>query len=70
MKNIDWNQMQDAQARASLRAEAELETAQQAARTYLTETDWYVTRKLETGQDIPADVAQARADARATLNKK
>ena len=40
---------------------------QAEARAYLNSTDWYVTRKLETGAEIPADVAKARQQARATL---
>lgn len=34
------------------------------ARAYLSSTDWYVIRMQETGAEIPADVVQARADAR------
>lgn len=48
-----------AQKQAEARAEA---------RAYLTKTDWYVTRKLETGAEIPADIAKARQTAREALN--
>ncbi|MEN5258621.1 hypothetical protein [Pseudomonas protegens] len=34
------------------------------AREYLRQTDWLVVRKLETGKDIPADIAEKRAEAR------
>ena len=34
------------------------------ARQYLAETDWYVTRKAETGKAIPDDVATKRQEAR------
>lgn len=34
------------------------------ARAYLASTDWYVVRKAETGQEIPADVLQKRQEAR------
>jgi len=34
---------------------------------YLASTDWYVTRKAETGKDIPAEVLDARAVARARI---
>ena len=37
------------------------------AQAYLRDTDWYVTRLMETGKEIPADVAEARAKARETL---
>jgi hypothetical protein len=35
-----------------------------AAKKYLAETDWYVTRKAETGKDIPSDIIEKRAQAR------
>lgn len=31
---------------------------------YLFETDWYVTRKIETGEEIPEEILQKRAEAR------
>ena len=37
------------------------------ARKYLAETDWYVTRKAETGKDIPDDIATKRQEARAKV---
>tara|TARA_R110000796_G_scaffold18881_3_gene56967 strand:- start:189 stop:560 length:372 start_codon:yes stop_codon:yes gene_type:complete len=35
--------------------------------TYLSGTDWYVTRFTETGVAVPADITTARADARAAI---
>lgn len=37
------------------------------ARQYLNDTDWYVTRKMETGVEIPEDVTIKRAEARALI---
>lgn len=34
------------------------------ARKYLAETDWYVTRKAETGKAIPDDIVTKRQEAR------
>ena len=34
------------------------------ARKYLADTDWYVTRKAETGKDIPDDILTKRQEAR------
>jgi len=34
------------------------------ARKYLADTDWYVTRKAETGKAIPDDVLTKRQEAR------
>lgn len=50
---------------------AEIDAAQRAERRaealrYLAETDWLVTRQMETGKAIPADVAAKRAEARKT----
>ena len=39
----------------------------QESLAYLTSTDWYVTRKSETGVAVPADVTQARTDARLAI---
>lgn len=37
------------------------------AKQYLNNTDWYVTRKVETGADIPEDVIVKRAECRVLL---
>lgn len=34
---------------------------------YLNETDWYYVRKLETGEDVPSDIAESRKQAREFL---
>jgi hypothetical protein len=34
---------------------------------YLNSTDWYLTRMLETGQEVPLDIAEARNEARKLL---
>lgn len=39
----------------------------EANKTYLAETDWYVTRKSETGKAIPDDVLAKREAARAAI---
>lgn len=41
--------------------------AQAEARAYLANTDWYVTRAMETGQAVPPDVTEKRKAARAIL---
>ena len=38
------------------------------ARSYLTSTDWYVTRFAETGVAIPAEIAEARKQARESVS--
>ena len=37
------------------------------ARQYLADTDWYVTRKAETGKAIPDDILTKRQEARAKV---
>jgi hypothetical protein len=39
----------------------------QEALTYLNSTDWYVTKKIETGVEIPEEVTIKRAEARALI---
>jgi len=34
---------------------------------YLYDTDWYITRNMETGVEVPADILTKRAEARASL---
>ena len=37
------------------------------AKTYLISTDWYITRFIETGKEIPEDIKLKREEARALL---
>lgn len=39
------------------------------AEKYLADTDWYVVRFMETGVPVPADVTQARQEARESIVK-
>ncbi|MGY5333075.1 hypothetical protein [Pseudomonas protegens] len=39
----------------------------QEAREYLRQTDWLVVRKLETGKEVPEDIAKKRAEARSLI---
>lgn len=48
--------------------EQRLVAAKRAAGICLKNTDWYVTRMMETGKPIPDDVLQKRQEARALLN--
>lgn len=50
-------------------AAREVEAEKTKARAYLADTDWMVTRRVETGAEVPADVTQARATAREVLSK-
>ncbi len=40
------------------------------AKQYLSNTDWYYARKLETGEELPVDVAAKRLEARELINKE
>jgi hypothetical protein len=44
------------------------EQVNNAARSYLASTDWYVVRFLETGIAVPSEVTAQRAAARASVN--
>ena len=39
------------------------------AKSYLTSTDWYYPRKLETNKPVPLDVVQKRIEARDLINE-
>jgi len=41
-----------------------------AAKRYLSETDWYVHRKAETGKEIPTEVLERREQARKDADYK
>lgn len=43
------------------------ETINKNARAYLENTDWYVTRFIETGVQIPDEITQKRAEARGKI---
>jgi hypothetical protein len=43
------------------------EAANSAALAYLSQTDWYVVRKTETGVEIPADILAKRQEARDSI---
>lgn len=45
----------------------EQEHTNEAAKQFLTKTDWYVIRKLEEGTKIPKEIADARRGARAKI---
>ena len=41
-----------------------------SAKRYLSDTDWYYARKMETGEDVPADVVTKRIEAREFLRSQ
>ena len=44
------------------------ESINREARAYLVGTDWYLTRQLETGTQIPEEIKQLRQQARERIN--
>lgn len=40
------------------------------ARKYLKNTDWYVTRQVDTGEPMPDDIKQKRQEARASIQEQ
>jgi hypothetical protein len=49
-------------------AKQELDAKKQEARQYLIDTDWYITRLIETTKAVPEEVLTKRAEARELLN--
>lgn len=54
----------DSDESARLDALFSVENAKEVAKQYLKDTDWYATRKAETGTAIPEDILTKRAQAR------
>lgn len=52
----------------NLKTEADRMSVIEQYKSYLNSTDWYIVRKIETGEDIPEEVTQKRAEAREFLN--
>lgn len=40
------------------------------AKQYLTSTDWYVIRLVETGKRVPGEVSEKRAEARLVIEEQ
>ena len=43
---------------------AEIEHQIAEAKSYLSQTDWYYARKMETGEDVPLEVVNKRIENR------
>ena len=53
----------------ALITEAELNAANTMSIQYLKDTDWYVTRQVDTGVPMPDDIKQKRQEARASIQE-
>ena len=62
--NVPAPEFTDAEIAANAQSLANSEALE-----YLKSTDWYVTRRSDTGVGIPADVTAARAEARAAIEQ-
>lgn len=60
---VDLSQLQLVKTESDIKAESE----RQEAILYLRSTDWYVIRKIETGQEVPDEISELRARARSKL---
>lgn len=47
--------------------EVEADQSRQSAIAYLSSTDWYVVRQFETGEKVPDEISELRAEARKKL---
>lgn len=65
MSTIDFSRLTTLSAKIK---SAEEERARSEAAALLASTDWYVTRKVETGAAIPKAILDARKAARDTLS--
>lgn len=67
---VDWAQRETATDREARANEEAREAERAAARQYLADTDWMVTRAMETGRPMPEDIRIAREAARRTASKE
>ena len=65
---IDWLQVIPAEAKAAARADRMRIAVRDAALRYLADTDWYVIRASDTGEQVPETVRARRAEARKLLS--
>lgn len=65
---IDWSKKKTAADREEEVAAARKDVEQAEAAQYLRDTDWYAARLAETGEPIPKDVSNKRAEARKHLD--
>lgn len=63
---IDLSQLEKVKTPSDI----ETENAKAAAKKYLSDTDFYIIRNLETGKEVPAEVQEGRKNARAILDKQ
>ena len=55
--------------KADKKSQLDQEKLHYYSKEYLSSTDWYVTRKHETGKEIPQDVVVKRQEARDALSQ-
>ena len=46
------------------------EEVNREARGYLSETDWYIVRNMETGAEVPKEILVKQAEARAAVRER
>lgn len=70
MIHVNWTQRESEADRVKRAADDVRKAKRAAARQYLADTDWYITRALDPsdGRPVPEDVLTARAQARKTAS--
>jgi hypothetical protein len=61
---VDLSQLITAEARRDADEAHDVAAQLAVSQAYLADTDWYVTRKVETGKAIPEEILAARNAAR------
>lgn len=67
--NIDWRQVHTREDKEAEEVENQRLSQIAEYKTYLTDTDWYYTRQMETGKEVPDDVVAKRIEYREWLNE-
>ena len=61
---MDWKNSKDLAIIEGLVGKKKQRVIKKLARLFLTSTDWYIIRSLETGIEIPQEILDKRAQAR------
>lgn len=69
-ESSDWQEIKpcDPAEKSAHELQQAKDAANQEAKAYLASTDWYVMRKFDSGEPMPEDVRDARAEARAKVS--
>lgn len=69
MSNINFSNVKTAEMKAEEANQVEQDAIDTEARAYLSSTDWYLVREMETGVPTPQEIKDARQEARLKVSE-